>query len=112
VVSERTAYLMRQLLSQVVEAGTGISARIPGYEVGGKTGTADKLGEDGRYTDITMASFVGLAPIDDPKIVVAVVVDGPAFEFRTGGLAATPAFAQVMEQALHRLGVTPDAAAG
>ena len=110
VVSDRTAYLMRQLLSQVVEAGTGISARIPGYEVGGKTGTADKLGDDGRYTDITMASFVGLAPIDDPKIVVAVVVDGPAFEFRTGGLAATPAFAQVMEQALHRLGVTPDAA--
>ena len=112
VVSERTAYLMRQLLSQVVEAGTGISAQIPGYEVGGKTGTADKLGEDGRYTDITMASFVGLAPIDDPKIVVAVVVDGPAFEFRTGGLAATPAFAAVMEQALHRLGVTPDASAG
>lgn len=112
VVSDRTAYLMRQLLSQVVEAGTGISAQIPGYEVGGKTGTADKLGEDGRYTDITMASFVGLAPIDDPKIVVAVVVDGPAFEFRTGGLAATPAFAQVMEQALHRLGVTPDASAG
>jgi cell division protein FtsI/penicillin-binding protein 2 len=112
VVSERTAYLMRQLLSQVVEAGTGISAQIPGYEVGGKTGTADKLGEDGRYTEITMASFVGLAPIDDPKIVVAVVVDGPAWEFRTGGLAATPAFAQVMEQALHRLGVTPDASAG
>ena len=112
VVSERTAYLMRQLLSQVVEAGTGISAQIPGYEVGGKTGTADKLGEDGRYTDITMASFVGLAPIDDPKIVVAVVVDGPAYEYRTGGLAATPAFAQVMEQALHRLGVTPDVSAG
>ena len=112
VVSERTAYLMRQLLSQVVEAGTGISAQIPGYEVGGKTGTADKLGDDGRYSDITMASFVGLAPIDDPKIVVSVVVDGPAYEFRTGGLAATPAFAQVMEQGLHRLGVTPDAAGG
>lgn len=112
VVSERTAYLMRQLLSQVVEAGTGITAQIPGYEVGGKTGTANKLGEDGRYTEITMASFVGLAPIDDPKIVVAVVVDGPAYEFRTGGLAATPAFAQVMEQALHRLGVTPDASSG
>ncbi|HSL27509.1 MAG TPA: penicillin-binding protein 2, partial [Acidimicrobiia bacterium] len=90
VVSDRTAYLMRQLLSQVVEAGTGISAQVPGYEVGGKTGTADKLGDDGRYTDITMASFVGLAPIDDPKVVVAVVVDSPAYEFRTGGLAATP----------------------
>jgi cell division protein FtsI (penicillin-binding protein 3) len=112
VVSDRTAYLMRQLLSQVVEAGTGISAQVPGYEVGGKTGTADKLGDDGRYTDITMASFVGLAPIDDPKVVVAVVVDSPAYEFRTGGLAATPAFAEVMEQALHRLGVTPDATTG
>lgn len=59
-----------------------------------------------------MASFVGLAPIGDPKVVVAVVVDSPAYEFRTGGLAATPAFAQVMEQALHRLGVTPDASSG
>lgn len=112
VVSERTSYLMRELLSQVVEAGTGISAQIPGYRVGGKTGTADKLGEDGRYTDITMASFVGLAPIQDPKVVVAVVVDSPAYEFRTGGQAAAPAFAQVMEQALHQLGVTPDASGG
>jgi cell division protein FtsI (penicillin-binding protein 3) len=112
VVSDRTAYLMRELLSQVVEAGTGISAQIPGYRVGGKTGTADKLGEDGRYTDITMASFVGLAPIQDPKVVVAVVVDSPAYEFRTGGMAATAAFVQVMEQALHRLGVTPDATGG
>ena len=112
VVSAETAATMRLLLSQVVEAGTGISAQIPGYQVGGKTGTANKLGDDGRYTEITMASFVGMAPIDDPKVVVAVVVDSPSFEYRTGGLAAAPAFAQVMEQALHRLGVTPDATSG
>jgi len=112
VVSAATAATMRQLLAQVVEIGTGISAQIPGYMVGGKTGTANKLGDDGRYTDITMASFVGLAPIDDPQVVVAVVVDSPAFEFRTGGTAAAPAFATVMEQALHRLGVTPDAQGG
>jgi cell division protein FtsI/penicillin-binding protein 2 len=111
-VSVETAAVMRSLLSEVVEAGTGISAQVPGYLVGGKTGTANKLGEDGRYTDITMASFVGLAPIDDPKVVVAVVVDGPVWEYRTGGLAAAPAFSTVMEQALHRLGVTPDAASG
>ncbi len=111
-VSVETAAVMRSLLSEVVEAGTGISAQVPGYLVGGKTGTANKLGEDGRYTDITMASFVGLAPIDDPKVVVAVVVDSPAWEYRTGGLAAAPAFSTVMEQALHRLGVTPDAASG
>ena len=67
-----------------------------------------KLGPDGRYTDETRASFVGMAPISDPKVVVAVVIDNPAHEFRTGGLSAAPVFAQVMEQALHRLAVTPD----
>jgi cell division protein FtsI (penicillin-binding protein 3) len=49
-----------------------------------------------------------MAPISNPKIVVAVVVDAPDFDFRTGGVAAAPVFAAVMEQALHRLGVTPD----
>ncbi|HUO46427.1 MAG TPA: penicillin-binding protein 2 [Acidimicrobiia bacterium] len=112
VVGEAIAQQLRAMLSDVVEAGTGVSAQIPGYRVGGKTGTANKLGDDGRYTDITMASFVGMAPIDDPRVVVAVVVDSPTFEYRTGGLAAAPAFAQVMEQALHRLGVTPDAGSG
>lgn len=108
VVSEETARQVRELLAGVVESGTGGNAAVPGYRVGGKTGTADKLGEDGTYTDVTRASFVGLAPIDDPKLVVAVMVDEPAWEFRTGGRAAAPVFAEIMEQALHRLGVTPD----
>jgi cell division protein FtsI (penicillin-binding protein 3) len=108
VVSADTAWVMRHLLAGVVESGTGHRAQVPGYRVGGKTGTANKLGEDGRYTDLTIASFVGMAPIDDPKVVVAVVVDNPSFEYRTGGLAAAPAFSAVMEQALHRLAVTPD----
>lgn len=107
VVSEGTALLMRQLLSRVVEEGTGQAAQVRGYRVGGKTGTANKL-LDGRYTDVTRASFVGLAPIDDPRVVVAVLVDEPSAEFRTGGQAAAPVFAEVMKQALHRLGVTPD----
>jgi cell division protein FtsI/penicillin-binding protein 2 len=108
VVSPETARIMRELLAGVVESGTGGRAGVDGYRVGGKTGTADKLGEDGTYTDITRASFVGLAPIDDPKLVVAVMVDEPAWEFRTGGQAAAPVFAEIMEQGLHRLGVTPD----
>jgi cell division protein FtsI/penicillin-binding protein 2 len=110
VVSPGTALLMRELLASVVEQGTGGKAAVPGYRVGGKTGTANKLGADGLYTDQTRASFVGMAPIDDPKVVVAVVVDSPAYKFRTGNLAAAPVFAEVMEQALHRLGVTPDGA--
>jgi cell division protein FtsI (penicillin-binding protein 3) len=109
VVSENTAFVMRQLLANVVESGTGQGATVPGYRVGGKTGTANKLGPDGKYIDETVASFVGMAPIDDPKVVIAVIVDNPAWEYRTGGSAAAPAFADVMEAALHALGVVPDA---
>lgn len=108
VVSSSTALLMRELLASVVERGTGSGAAVDGYRVGGKTGTANKLGVDGRYTDDTRASFVGLAPVSDPQIVVAVVIDSPSYDYRTGGSAAAPVFSLVMEQALHRLGVTPD----
>jgi cell division protein FtsI/penicillin-binding protein 2 len=108
VISGRTALMMRELLAGVVERGTGRNAAVDGYRVGGKTGTANKLGADGRYTEVTRATFVGMAPISDPKIVVAVLIDAPAWEYRTGGQAAAPVFAQVMEQALYRLGVTPD----
>ncbi len=100
---------MRELLASVVENGTGKNAAIEGYRVGGKTGTANRLSPEGFYTDETRASFVGLAPIDDPEVVVAVVIDNPDWEYRTGGLSAAPVFAEVMEQALHRLGATPDA---
>jgi cell division protein FtsI/penicillin-binding protein 2 len=81
--------------------------------VGGKTGTSSKLEADGSYSDDeNVASFVGMAPIDDPAVVVAVVVDSPAFEYRFGGLAAAPVFAEVMEAALQRLGVAPDVVTG
>lgn len=108
VVSPETARIMRELLAGVVESGTGGNATVPGYRVGGKTGTANKLGEDATYTEATRASFVGLAPIDDPKLVVAVMLDEPVWEYRTGGQAAAPVFSEIMTQALHRLGVTPD----
>jgi cell division protein FtsI (penicillin-binding protein 3) len=110
VVSDKTARTMRYLLADVIVRGTGQKALIPGYTAGGKTGTANKL-IDGAYAeDQTVASFVGMAPIEDPKVVVAIVVDNPAYEFRTGGTAAAPAFAEIMEAALHTLGVPPDAA--
>lgn len=108
VVSSSTALIMRQLLAKVVEDGTGGNGAVEGYRVGGKTGTANKLGEDGEYTDETRASFVGMAPISDPQVVVAVVVDEPGYDYRTGGLSAAPVFSEIMEQALHRLGVSPD----
>ncbi len=106
VVKAETAWTIRQMLSDVVLEGTGTAAQIPGYRVGGKTGTAEKL-VNGVYTNQNIASFVGMAPIDDPKIVVAVVIDEPSFATRYGGLSAAPPFAEVMEAALHRLGVAP-----
>ncbi len=108
VVSIGTSILVRELLASVVEEGTGTNAAVDGYRVGGKTGTANKLGPDGRYTEETRASFVGMAPIDDPQVVVAVVIDSPDFDYRTGGLSAAPVFSEIMEQALHRFGVSPD----
>jgi cell division protein FtsI/penicillin-binding protein 2 len=108
VISPTTARIMQELLAQVVAEGTGIQGSVEGYRVGGKTGTANRIGPDGRYTNETRASFVGMAPISDPQVVVAVLIDNPSREFRTGGQAAAPVFAEVMEQALHRLAVTPD----
>ncbi len=109
IVSEETARIMRLLLHSVVEGegGTGANARVKGYDVGGKTGTTRKW-ENGSYSETSwIASFIGMAPIDDPQLVVAVVVDSPV-NGHYGGEAAAPAFAEVMEQALHQLGITPD----
>ena len=63
---------------------------------------------NGQYTSATMASFIGMAPSENPKLVIAVVIDSPVYG-NTGGQAAAPAFADVMEKALHHLGIEPDA---
>ncbi len=109
IVSEETARIMRLLLHSVVEGegGTGANARVEGYDIGGKTGTTRKW-ENGSYSETSwIASFIGMAPIDDPQLVVAVVVDSPVYG-HYGGEAAAPAFAEVMEQALHQLGIAPN----
>ena len=108
VVSQQTAALMRIMLSGVVEKGTGSRARVEGFRVGGKTGTTEKyLPELGGYGDDVVSSFLGMAPIDDPRLVVAVIIDAPANgEF--GGEIAAPVFAEIMQAALHQMGVSPD----
>jgi cell division protein FtsI (penicillin-binding protein 3) len=110
VVSADTARTMRLLLQSVVESedGTGGQARVPGYSVGGKTGTTRRFVEGEGYTGDFVASFVGMAPIENPQIVVAVVVDAP-YQDNTGGRAAAPAFAEIVERTLHQMGVAPDA---
>ena len=78
-----------------------------GYSVGGKTGTARKQ-EGKAYTNRYRSWFVGLAPVDRPRIVVAVMVDEPSKGQYYGGLVAAPVFSQVVQQTLRMLGVAPD----
>ncbi len=112
VLSERTAdQVMKMLLSAVEgEGATGSRALIPGYRVGGKTGTAIKASEDGRgYSDQYISSFVGVAPMDDPRLVVAVMVDSPQGAYY-GGAVAAPVFAEVMHASLLARRIVPDSA--
>ncbi|MCL1601795.1 MAG: penicillin-binding protein 2 [Actinomycetia bacterium] len=117
VVSEETAAEMRRLLGRVVETdnGTGRRARMTDYTSGGKTGTSQKFDvEAGVYSDDTTASFIGIAPLTDPRVVVAIVLDAPqgsledGTELSLGGASAAPVFADVAQTALHQLGVAPD----
>ena len=118
VLSAETAAVMRNMLSGVVEGGTGRLAQVPGYSVGGKTGTTEKFEPElvcpgtevpGCYGDDVVASFIGIGPIDDPRLAVGVFVDSPSVEKkRTGGVAAAPTFSRVMRFSLHQLGVPPN----
>lgn len=109
VVSPETARIMRIMLRGVVEDGTGTLAAVDGYTVGGKTGTTRKFDfSQGAYTEEVVVSFIGMAPIEDPQLVIAVVIDSPQ-DGNSGGAAAAPVFAEVMRKALHQLGVSPDA---
>lgn len=105
-ISPKAASDMLDILHNVVEHGTGKRARIPGYSVGGKTGTA-QLVENGVYAEgLYIASFMGVAPLDDPRVVVLVKIEKPHPYW--GGLVAGPVFRKVTEKALWKLGVRPD----
>jgi cell division protein FtsI (penicillin-binding protein 3) len=109
VLSPKTARAVREMLHMVTgEGGTAPKAQALGYSVGGKTGTAYKQ-EGGSYaTKKYRAWFVGIAPISNPRIVVAVMVDEPSAGKYFGGDVAAPVFSQVVQQSLRMLGVPPD----
>ena len=107
-MSPDTARAMRKMLEMAVgPEGTAPAARIPAYRVGGKTGTAYKI-KNGQYVKEYVASFVGFAPMSDPRIVVAVMIDEP-LGAHYGGQVAAPVFAAITASALRTLQVTPDA---
>jgi cell division protein FtsI (penicillin-binding protein 3) len=110
VISARTAREIRDMLELAVQpGGTGPRARIVGWRVAGKTGTAHKQEDGGYAPDKYIASFVGFAPASAPRLVIAVMIDQPAGSEYYGGLVAAPVFAQVMQGALRLLNVPHDA---
>ncbi len=110
VVSPQTALAVRAMLELAVQpGGTAPRARIMGWRVAGKTGTAHKQENGGYATHRYISSFVGLAPASDPRIVVAVMIDEPSAGKYYGGVVAAPVFATITQGALRLLGVPHDA---
>lgn len=105
-----SATVLQMLLAVVEEEGGGGSrARVPGYHIGGKSGTAKKVAAAGGYTkDAYRSFFAGVAPLSNPRIAVVVVVDEPSEGGYYGGLVAAPVFGKVTARALRLLNVAPD----
>jgi cell division protein FtsI/penicillin-binding protein 2 len=108
VLSEETARTVRDLMVGVVEHGTGKKAAIPGFSVAGKTGTAQKAGVGGYMPGRYVASFVGFAPSENPRIVGLVLIEEPRGGRYYGGDIAAPVFARAVSQALGILRVAPE----
>ncbi len=110
ILSTETARAVRTMLEAAVQPeGTGPRARVVGWRVAGKTGTAHKLVNGSYAPDKYLSSFVGFAPVSAPRLVVAVMIDEPSAGEHYGGVVAAPVFAQVIMGALRLLGVPLDA---
>jgi stage V sporulation protein D (sporulation-specific penicillin-binding protein) len=97
VFSRETAETLKEFCADVVESGTGTKARVKGLTVGGKTGTSQKAGENGYRTGAYVASFIGFAPQDDPRVVCLVLLDEPAYPYYWGGESAAIVFSKIVE---------------
>ena len=113
VFSEETSYKMRALLRLVVVKGTGKKADAPGYRIGGKTGTAQKI-INGHYSKtVNLTSFAGVFPMDDPRYVIVVMLDEPkatkdTYGFTTAGWNAAPVVSRTVSRIAPMLGIIPD----
>ena len=109
IISAKAAAQMRTMVESVVSPqGTASQAQVAGYRIGGKTGTAQKV-INGRYSQTHyVGNFVGIAPMSNPRFVIAVMIDDPAGPFHTGGAVAAPTFAALAANALRAANVPPD----
>lgn len=111
VFSQEVAQQLVAMMQKVVEAGgTGTRAAIKGYKVAGKTGTVHKLSQSAGYeSGDYLATFAGIAPASNPKLIAVVVIDSPKGQEYFGGEVAAPVFSRVVGQALRQLNIPPDA---
>lgn len=108
-IKPETSKIMCDILESVVREGSGKKCYIPGYKVGGKTGTAQKYDENHQVIrDRHISSFIGFAPADDPQIVVLIVVDEPNVAVDFGSIVAAPYVKKVLEESLQYMGVEPN----
>ena len=108
VVSKETASAMCDIMQYVVDEGGAGAAAVDGYKVGAKTGTANKVNDAGTgYSEDTYSSCIGMAPMDDPKIAVLVIVDSPK-GVRYGSVTAAPGVHQILSDSLRYLNISPD----
>lgn len=107
VLSEKTSKETRLIMESVVTDGSGKKAYIPGFRVGGKTGTADKV-VDGRYAKGSVySSFVSIAPVNDPQLAVLVVIDDPISQYHYGSQGAAPVAHEILRDALRYIELEP-----
>lgn len=112
VISAQTSNVMRHILRIVVSDGTGSKANIPGYRVGGKTGTAEKTAVGGYNHKSLLSSFIGVFPVDNPEFVVVAFIDEPkpnahSYGYATGGWTGAPVVGQVIKQMAPLVGIAP-----
>jgi cell division protein FtsI (penicillin-binding protein 3) len=108
-ISARTAGIVKNIMKTVTtKGGTGVNAALDRYSVCGKTGTARKLDETGKYSDSKhVASFIGFTPAENPEIAVLVIIDEPKENYY-GGIVAAPVFKKIAQQTLNYLNVPPE----
>lgn len=106
VLSSKTASEMREIMEYVVSEGSGGNAKITGYRIGGKTGTANKV-ENGKYGDNYYSSFIGMAPMDDPKVSILVIVDSPKGSYY-GSIVAAPIAKSILSDVLRYMNISPE----
>ncbi|MFZ2619373.1 MAG: penicillin-binding protein 2 [Alphaproteobacteria bacterium] len=111
VISPDILPQVKDMMRDTVVNGSGKPASLVGYDIGGKTGTAEKISGRGYAQDKNLVSFVGAVPMDKPKFVILVMVDEPIKGFETGGRIAAPAFGDFLKRSMPMLAIAPSAAA-